>query len=231
MFHVKHAVAPPPPAAAEQVFGDRIDLACCYADLLAGPGVEWGLIGPREVERLWDRHILNSAVVGELIDAEARVVDIGSGAGLPGLPLAIARADLRVALVEPMSRRTEFLASAVAALGIPIEVVRGRAEEASVRSSLGGADAVVSRAVASLDKLARWSLPLLHPGGRMLAIKGDRANEELSAGRRSMTVLGAVDARVVRCGESLVSPPTTVVVAIRGERSTRPGRAPERRTP
>jgi 16S rRNA (guanine527-N7)-methyltransferase len=231
MFHVKHAVAPPPPAAAEQVFGDRIDLACCYADLLAGPGVEWGLIGPREVERLWDRHILNSAVVGELIDAEARVVDIGSGAGLPGLPLAIARTDLRVALVEPMSRRTEFLASAVAALGIPIEVVRGRAEEASVRSSLGGADAVVSRAVASLDKLARWSLPLLHPGGRMLAIKGDRATEELSAGRRSMAALGAVDARVVRCGESLVSPPTTVVVAVRGERSTRPGRAPERRTP
>ncbi len=105
MFHVKHTAAPPAPTAAEQVFGERLDAARRYADLLAGAGVERGLIGPREVERLWERHVLNSAAVGELIEPGARVVDIGSGAGLPGLPLAIARPDLRVTLVEPMLRR------------------------------------------------------------------------------------------------------------------------------
>ena len=116
--------------AAAAVFGDRLDLARRYAELLAGPAVERGLIGPREVDRIWDRHILNSAAVAELIEPGARVVDIGSGAGLPGLPIAIARPDLRVALVEPMLRRIEFLTEAVAELGLAVEVVRGRAEDA-----------------------------------------------------------------------------------------------------
>lgn len=234
MFHVKHGAAPPPPPAAERVFGDRVDVARRYADLLAGPGVERGLIGPREVERLWDRHILNSAAVAELIDRGATVLDIGSGAGLPGIPIAIARPDLHVTLIEPMLRRTAFLEDAVAALAIDVAIVRGRAEEPGVRTTAGGADVVVSRAVASLDKLTRWSLPLLRPGGRMLALKGERADEEVAQGRRGMTVLGATDVRVVRCGESYSKPPVTVVIAVRGERAPagkRPNRTSERRAP
>lgn len=226
---MKHAPAPPAPPGAEQVFGARLDAARSYADLLAGPGVERGLLGPREVERLWDRHILNSAAVGELIEAGARVVDIGSGAGLPGLPLAIARPDLDVALVEPMLRRTEFLAEAVAALGIEVTVVRGRAEEREVLTRLGGADVVVSRAVADLQKLARWSLPLLRPGGRMLALKGERADAEVAEHRAAMARLGATGVEVVRCGTGYLSPPTTVVSAVRGH--GRSPRASERRGP
>lgn len=220
MFHVKHGTAPPPPAAAEQVFGDRLGLAQRYADLLAGPGVERGLLGPREVDRLWERHILNSAAVAELIEPSARVVDIGSGAGLPGIPVAIARPDLRVALVEPMLRRTDFLDEAVAGLQIPVEVLRGRAEEPGVRAKLSGADIVTSRAVASLDKLVRWSMPLLRPGGRMLAMKGERAEDEVAEARRGLAPLGATDVRVVRCGESYSRPPVTVVIALRGKRGT-----------
>lgn len=229
---MKHGVAPPPPTAAEVVFGDRVGLAHRYADLLAGPGVERGLIGPREVERLWDRHILNSAAVAELIQPGERIVDIGSGAGLPGLPIAIARPDVRVALVEPMLRRTEFLEEVVAALALPVEIIRGRAEEPDVRTRGGGADVVVSRAVASLEKLTRWSLPLLRPGGRMLAMKGERAEEEVVEGRRGMASLGATDVRVMRCGESYSDPPVTVVIAVRGERTPggkRPTRTSERR--
>jgi len=231
---VKHVAAPPPPTAAEQVFGERLDIARRYADLLAGPGVERGLLGPREVDRLWERHILNSAAIAELIEADARVVDIGSGAGLPGLPLAISRPDLRVALVEPMLRRTEFLEEAVAALEVPVQVIRGRAEEPGVRAELSGADVVVSRAVASLEKLVRWSFPLLRIGGRMLAMKGERAEEEVAEGRRVMASLGATDVRVVRCGVSYSSPPVTVVIAVRGERKparSRAIRTTERRGP
>lgn len=229
---MKHTGAPPPPAAAVEVFGPRLELAERYANLLTGPGVERGLIGPREVDRIWDRHVLNSAAVAELIEEDARVVDIGSGAGLPGLPIAIARPDVRVALVEPMLRRTEFLTEAVAELGLSVDVVRGRAEEPGVRDAAGGADVAVSRAVASLDKLIRWSFPLLRPGGRMMALKGERAEDEVAEAQRAMASLGATDVRVVRCGVSYSSPPVTVVIAVRGERSPdrrRPTRAAERR--
>ena len=231
---MKHADVPSPPAAAAAVFGDRLDLARRYAELLAGPAVERGLIGPREVDRIWDRHILNSVAVAELIEPGARVVDIGSGAGLPGVPIAIARPDLRVTLVEPMLRRSEFLTEVVAELGLAVEVVRGRAEESAVRTRLADSDVVVSRAVASLDKLTRWSFPLLRTGGRMLAMKGDRAEVEVAEGRTGMIALGAADVEVVRCGESYSSPPVTVVIAVRGERRTGRRRAPrssERRGP
>ena len=217
---MKHAAAPPAPPAAGEVFGERLEIARSYADLLAGPGVERGLLGPREVERLWDRHILNSAAVAELIEPGARVIDIGSGAGLPGLALAIARPDLVITLVEPMQRRTDFLSEAVAALGMQIEVIRGRAEEAAVRNRLAGADVVVSRAVADLEKLARWSLPLLRPGGRMMALKGERAADEVAQCQRSMAALGAGRAEVVRCGAAYLSPATTVVVAARAASTT-----------
>jgi 16S rRNA (guanine527-N7)-methyltransferase len=235
MFHVNHVdprngaapPVPPPPDAAAQIFGDRIGLAHRYAELLADTGVEWGLLGPREVERIWDRHLLNCAVVAELVEPGERVADIGSGAGLPGIPMVIARPGLRVVLVESLLRRAEFLRAAVAELGLEVEVVRGRAEDAVVRDTVGACDVVVSRAVASLDKLTRWSLPLLRPDGRMLAIKGERASAEVREYRRVMAGLGATGARVMECGVSYLSPPTTVVEARRGKPET--FRKPSRR--
>ena len=215
---------PEAPAAAK-IFGPQLELAMHYAEMLAGTGVERGLLGPREVERLWDRHLLNCAVIAELLNTGERTLDIGSGAGLPGLPLAIARPDLRVILVEPLLRRSNFLAEVVAELQLPVDVVRRRAEDPATRELVGGADCVVSRAVAALDKLTKWSLPLLRPGGRMLAIKGERATDEVDQHRRVMTSLGAVDVRVVTCGASLVSSPATVVVARRGMPDPRPRRA------
>lgn len=228
---MKHTAAPDPPPAATAVFGDRLPLAIRYAEVLAGAGVERGLIGPREVDRLWDRHILNSAALGELIQNGDRVVDIGSGAGLPGLPLAIALPDLAVTLVEPMLRRTEFLAEVVAALGLPVQVHRGRAEEPATREAYGDADVVTSRAVADLVKLTRWSLPLLRPGGRMLALKGERAADEVAEHGAAMARLGARDIEVVRCGVGYLSPPTTVVRAARDTSPSgrRQSRRPERR--
>jgi 16S rRNA (guanine527-N7)-methyltransferase len=223
VFHVKHVGVPAAPAAAARVFGTRLDLAERYARVLAGTGVERGLIGPREVDRLWERHLLNSAAIAELIDPGERIADIGSGAGLPGLALAIARPDLRVILVEPLLRRSDFLREAVEELGIDAAVVRGRAEDAAVRDRVGEVDAVTSRAVAPLDKLTKWSLPLLRPDGQMLAIKGDRASDEVNEQRRVMASLGAVGVRVVRCGVDYLITPATVVVARRGER-TRPRR-------
>jgi 16S rRNA (guanine527-N7)-methyltransferase len=229
MFHVKHVgatAAPAPPESAAGVFGGRLGLAQRYAEILADKGVKRGLMGPREVDRLWDRHLLNSAAIAELLLPGERIVDIGSGAGLPGIPLAIARPDLRVVLVEPLLRRSDFLREVIAELRIDADVIRGRAEESAVRARvgevMGDADAVTSRAVASLDKLTKWSLPLLRTDGRMLAIKGERAAEEVEQQRRVMTALGAVDVRVVRCGVNYLTPPATVVSARRGKPSAGP---------
>jgi 16S rRNA (guanine527-N7)-methyltransferase len=242
MFHVKHVgpcegtVSPAAPGgagseAASEIFGSRLDIAQRYAELLAGAGVERGLLGPHEVDRLWERHLLNSAVVSELLDPGDRVVDIGSGAGLPGLPLAIARPDLQVVLLEPLLRRSDFLREVVAELGLPVEVVRGRAEEPWVREQIGEKDVAVSRAVAALDKLTKWSMPLLRPDGRMLAIKGERAPDEVQQHRRVMAATGAVDVRVVTCGANYLRPPATVVWARRGKYTRhRPARVTNRGT-
>lgn len=208
---------PAPPDAATAVFGTRLDVAKRYAELLAGAGVERGVLGPHEIDRLWERHLLNSAAVTELVSAGERIVDIGSGAGLPGIPMLLAQPGLHVVLVESLLRRSEFLTAVVAELGLAVDVVRGRAEDPAVRERVGESDAVVSRAVAALDKLTRWSLPLLRPGGRMLAVKGERAAEEVREHRRVMTALGAADVRVVQCGVNYLSPPATVVVARRGK--------------
>lgn len=228
MFHVKHDSTTAAPDSAADVFGERLDLATGYAEALASAGVERGLIGPRECDRLWERHLLNSAAVAELLPEGSRIADIGSGAGLPGIPLAIARPDLEVVLIEPLLRRTTFLAEVVAGLGLDnVTVVRGRAEEPAVRSEYADLDAVASRAVAALDKLCRWSLPLLRPGGQMLAMKGERAELEVNECRRAMMSLGVSEVRVVKCGVNYLTPPTTVVVAQRSERiarSRRPGR-------
>lgn len=241
MFHVKHVgpvepsaneIATSEPGAAAAIFGPRIDLARRYAELLGGPGVERGLLGPREVERIWERHLLNSVAVGEVLEPGARVIDIGSGAGLPGIPLALARPDIDVVLLEPLLRRSEFLSEVVEQLGLAVEVVRGRAEDPWVRDRFGGRDAAVSRAVASLDKLAKWSVPLLRTGGRMLAIKGERATEEVEQYRRVMAASGAADARVVTCGATYLRPPATVVIARRvrppRQQPTRIGKAGNR---
>jgi 16S rRNA (guanine527-N7)-methyltransferase len=235
MFHVKH-VGPPrravpegptPPDVARNVFGTRLDLAERYAGLLARTGVEWGLLGPREVGRIWERHLLNCGVVAELLEPGERVVDIGSGAGLPGLPLLLAEPRLRVVLVESLLRRSEFLKRIIGELGLEVEVLRGRAEDPSVRESIDGCDVVVSRAVAALDQVTRWSLPLLRPGGRMVAMKGERALDEIREHRRGMTALGATDVKVVQCGANYLSPPATVVVATRGTKA--PARSRPRR--
>jgi 16S rRNA (guanine527-N7)-methyltransferase len=226
MFHVKHGDAAAAPAAAEHLFGSRLGLAQRYAETLANAAVERGLIGPREAQRLWERHLLNSAALGELLSIGEHVVDIGSGAGLPGIALAVARPDLRLTLIEPLLRRSDFLREVVEQLGLDVAVVRGRAEDPAVRTRVGAVDAVVSRAVASLDKLTRWSLPLLRPGGRMLAMKGERAADEVDEHRRVMTSLGATDVRVVRCGVDYLDPPATVVVARRKDAPVRRNAAP-----
>lgn len=230
MFHVKHVETPETPPIAEKVFGDRLDRAIRYADLLATDGVERGLIGPREANRLWDRHLFNSAAISELVGKEERVVDAGSGAGLPGVPLALARPDLRVTLVEPMQRRVSFLREVVDDLGLDVTVVRGRVEEAAVRDSIGLVDVVTCRAVAGLDRLAEWCLPLVRPGGQLLAIKGEQARDEVERHRRVMKSLGAGTVRVMECGGEFLDPPTTVVVVERTGASSRRQSRPRARS-
>ncbi|MEO6821592.1 MAG: 16S rRNA (guanine(527)-N(7))-methyltransferase RsmG [Candidatus Nanopelagicales bacterium] len=192
-----------------------------YTELLQGPGVERGLIGPREATRLWERHVANSAVVAELIADQARVVDVGSGAGLPGLPIALVRPDLTVVLVEPLLRRWTFLQEAVVALGVAdrVEVVRARAEELprpfladpDEGAAAGSATVVTARAVAPLDRLVAWTLALVPLGGELLALKGENAEAEARSALGAIAALGGGAPEVVRCGVGVVEPATTVV--------------------
>jgi len=202
------AVAPTPPAA-EAVFGTRLELAERYVALLADTGITHGLIGPREADRLWVRHVLNSAVVQPLFDEGAAIADVGSGAGLPGIPLAIARPDLRVTLIEPLFRRTAWLETAIAELGLAHVVVhRGRAE------SLWGATRfrhVTARAVARTAELARVCLPLVEAGGSLHALKGERAEQELVEDGESLAALGTMRTWISRFGAGVVEPETVVV--------------------
>jgi 16S rRNA (guanine527-N7)-methyltransferase len=212
--------------AVDRLFGVQAPLARRYVDQLSGSGLERGLIGPREVPRIWERHVLNCAVVSELIEPGAAVVDVGSGAGLPGLVLAIARPDLTVTLLEPLLRRSIWLGEVVAELGLTnTEVHRGRAEE----FPRGLAPVVTARAVAPLDRLWQWCGPLLRPGGRLLALKGSMAAEELEAARSDL--VGAAGAALTSCGQGLLQTPTMVVVVTRGDspsvdprRASSPGR-------
>jgi len=215
-----------PPGAAEEVFGDRLGLARRFAELLATAALTRGLIGPREVPRLWLRHLLNCAVVTDLLPTGARVVDVGSGAGLPGIVLAIRRPDLRVDLVEPLLRRVTFLDEAVRNLdlGDVVRVVRGRADDPAVVAEVGNAGWVTARAVAPLDRLVGWCLPLLQPGGRLLALKGSAAATELAEHRSVLYGLGGRDMEVVQCGAGVLAQPTAVVVVRCGSRARRPGK-------
>jgi 16S rRNA (guanine527-N7)-methyltransferase len=197
------------------VFGERLPLAERYAEHLATSGVERGLIGPREAPRIWERHVLNCAVVAGLVPDGARLVDVGSGAGLPGIPLALARPDTRVVLVEPLARRVDWLREVIVDLGVAVEVERGRAEEDVVRRRWEGADVVTSRAVAPLARLAGWCLPLLRPGGQMLAVKGAAAADEVERDAAAVRRLGGGAPRIERCGVGIIDPPSTVVVVER----------------
>ncbi|MFI0208858.1 16S rRNA (guanine(527)-N(7))-methyltransferase RsmG [Streptomyces diastaticus] len=210
------AELPEAPAVAREVFGERFPDAVRYAELLADAGVRRGLIGPREVPRLWERHLLNCAVLSEVVAEGVSVCDVGSGAGLPGIPLALVRPDLNITLLEPLLRRTTFLTEVVELLGLEhVTVVRGRAEE--VLGTLSPVHVVTARAVAPLERLAGWGVPLLRPYGEMLALKGDTAEEEVKVASAALSKLGAVTTSVVQVGEGVVDPLSTVVRVEVGE--------------
>lgn len=207
---------PPPGPLAGSVFADALSLARIYADLLAGPGVERGLIGPREVDRLWERHLLNCAAIVPLIPRGSRVVDVGSGAGLPGIVIALLRPDVPLVLLEPLLRRATFLSEVVERLGLDerVSVRRARAQDLPRTAAF---DVATARAVAPLDRLAGWTLPLLRPEGLLLAMKGERAAAELAAAGPMLRRLGASGGEILRVGSAAT--PTTVVRVTAG----RPG--------
>lgn len=217
-------------AAAEQVFGDRMGLAERFAAALITHGIERGLLGPREADDVWDRHLLNSAAIADLVPPRARVVDLGSGAGLPGIPLAIARPDLRVTLVEPKQRRVDFLTEICADLGLAVTVLRARATPAGLVRlpesagpvavgplavgpvAVGPVEVVTARAVASLADLASWAAPLLYPSGVLLAVKGESAAAELERDRSLLARYGLGHA--VLSTVAVPGAATTTIVAL-----------------
>ncbi len=203
------------PAEAADVFGGALDQARRYAELLATDGVTRGLIGPRETDRLWERHLLNCAVVAELLPEHGKLVDIGSGAGLPGVVLAMLRPSLSVVLLEPLLRRSVFLSECIAELGLSnATVLRGRAGDKAAGQLR--ADVATARAVAPLDRLVGWAAQLLRPGGELLAIKGQSAAEELAAAKPVLSRLGVRSAEVLQAGHGRVVPTTTVVRVVTG---------------
>ena len=204
---------PPAPDSARGVFGSAgLPVAERYAELLATAGVLRGLIGPREVPRLWDRHLLNCAVLAEVVPDWATVCDLGTGAGLPGVVLAIVRPDLQVTLVEPLLRRTTFLDEVVAELGLAhCEVRRARAEQLHGTERF---DVVTSRALAPMSRLLTWSMPLVAPKGALLAMKGSRATVEVAEAGEDLRRFGCAEPEVLQLGAgepTRLDPPTTVV--------------------
>jgi 16S rRNA (guanine527-N7)-methyltransferase len=196
-------------AAAGTVFAERFALAERFVHHLATSGIERGLLGPREVPRLWGRHVLNCAVVAELISSGRTVCDVGSGAGLPGIALAIARPDLSLILVEPLERRVAWLNEVVADLGLAnVTVHRARAEQAVKTVD---ADVVTARAVSAMSKLAGLTMPLLHGSGQVLALKGRSAAEEVADARKVIRRLGGSSVEIVTAGTAVLEEPTTVV--------------------
>lgn len=196
------------PAAAQAIFGPGIDAARNYAQLLARDSDLLGLLGPRELDKLWSRHILNSAVVSELLKTGDRVADVGSGAGLPGIPMAIARPDCQFVLIEPMERRANWLLEVIEQLQLKnVSVLRARAEEAPRQSF----EVVTARAVAALDKLLRLCVPLLRPGGAVIALKGSRAQQEIEQASKLQRKLKIADFEVLFCGEKFLTEATSVV--------------------
>ncbi|TXK18923.1 16S rRNA (guanine(527)-N(7))-methyltransferase RsmG [Homoserinibacter sp. GY 40078] len=199
------------PREAQDLFGDRIELGRQFVADLAREGETRGLIGPLELPRLWTRHVLNSALVAPLLSG--RVGDVGSGAGLPGLVVAIVRPDVDLVLIEPMERRTDWLREEAEALGLSnVEVVRSRAEDYRPAVQL---DQVTARAVSALSKLIPITAPLVRPGGELVLLKGERAATEVDAAAKAIRRFGLTDVRVEVLGEGVVSEPTRVVRATR----------------
>jgi len=198
MFHVKHH-------SLVEAFPQAANSLAAYANWLSTEGVVRGLIGPREVERIWDRHLANCAVVSELIPESASVIDIGSGAGLPGLVIAIVRPDTQVTLVEPLLRRSDFLQEVVLDLQLDnVIVIRGRAEQVKDRKAM----VVTARAVAPLEKLVGWAMPLVAKGGELLAMKGASASQEVAD---AATALARYSVEIHQAGQGIVDPLTTIV--------------------
>jgi 16S rRNA (guanine527-N7)-methyltransferase len=198
-----------PTKSQELALGPGFSKLSQYADILAKDGVRLGLIGPREVERIWDRHILNCAALAELISDGQSIIDIGSGAGLPGIVLAILKPESKVTLIEPMQRRTDFLTQVSKDLGLTnVEIIRGRAETQKVKALI-----VTSRAVAPLNKLIAWSLPLVENGGKVLAIKGEKAQEELEEAKKELVSLKGSTATIKTCGLALDLSVTVVEIS------------------
>lgn len=197
------------PKEAKEVFGDRIDQARKFFELLVRDGDLLGLIGPRELPKLWSRHILNSAVVAELVKDGQLVADVGSGAGFPGIPMAILRPRVKFVLIEPMERRANWLSDVVVpSLGLEnVQILRGRAEEAPLRNY----DVTTARALSALPKLIRMLAPLTAPGGQILAMKGSKAQEEVEEAKSLSKKFKIESFEIVTVGQSLLVDPTTVV--------------------
>ena len=197
------------PKEAKEVYGEHIGQARQYFDLLVRDGDLLGLIGPRELPKLWSRHILNSAVVADLVEDGQVVADVGSGAGFPGIPMAILRPKVKFVLIEPMERRASWLADLVVpTLGLEnVKVLRGRAEEAPLRNY----DVTTARAVSALPKLLRMLVPLTAPGGQVLAMKGSKAQDEIEESKSLAEKLKLDSFEIVTVGENLLVDPTTVV--------------------
>jgi 16S rRNA (guanine527-N7)-methyltransferase len=213
------------------IFGPQRQLAERFASLLVSSGVDRGLLGPREAPRIWDRHLVNCARLADLIDGAHRVVDVGSGAGLPGIVLAIVRPDVHVTLLEPLLRRVTWLDDVIPHLGLDnVTVVRGRAPDALRDTELF--DVATARAVAGLDVLLGWTAPLVRRGGRVLAIKGDSAEEELAQLGRTVRAAGWADGKVLRLTTGGGTPTTVVEFVITGEAGGgRPAKKPRGRKP
>ena len=196
------------PAAAVAIYGDQIDQARSFAQTLANDSDELGLLGPRELDKLWSRHILNSAVVAELVRPGDKVADVGSGAGLPGIPMAIAMPDAEFVLIEPMERRSSWMLEVVEDLGLKnVRILRSRAEDVTEQYF----DIVTARAVAALDKLLKMCVPLLKPGGALIALKGSKAAEEIANAKKLDKKLGISSFEILVCGEKFLPEPTSVV--------------------
>ncbi|OEI68092.1 16S rRNA (guanine(527)-N(7))-methyltransferase RsmG [Curtobacterium sp. ER1/6] len=196
------------PAAAVTLFGDRIELARSFTGELARRGEELGLIGPLELPRLWTRHILNSALLAPLLQANGRVADVGSGAGLPGLVLAIARPDVSFMLIEPMERRCDWLNAEAGRLGLDnVTVLRGRAEDVADSVVV---DQVTARAVSALSKLIPLTVPLVRSGGQLILMKGARVDDEIEKARKVILRKRLADVEVLELGDGVVDETTRV---------------------
>jgi 16S rRNA (guanine527-N7)-methyltransferase len=195
------------PAAAESIFGDQIGQARLYFEALVRDGDLLGLLGPREMPKLWTRHILNSAVVAELVASGQTVADVGSGAGLPGIPMALVQPEAQFTLIEPMERRSDWLKAIVQDLGLSnVRVQRARAEEVAEVF-----DIVTARAVSALPNLLRMCVPMTKHGGEVIALKGSKAAEEIQEAKKLQKKLGIASFEIVRVGSEFLTDPTLVV--------------------